>query len=213
MAAYERAPWMYWVGVLTAGMTAFYVFRAWFLAFSGEYRGHAHPHESPFVMTGPLMLLAVLSIFRWFHQRSALVGAHVPARGRKIRLWPGSRRRVGVIGIVFAYVFYVARPGMADSFAKAANGFYTLIYNKYFVDEVYDAAVVTPVVKGSRIFLWRGIDAGLIDGIVNGFGSRSRGVGNILRLLQSGNIRSYAAWVVLGSVLLLLAIGFGGATR
>jgi NADH-quinone oxidoreductase subunit L len=57
------------------------------------------------------------------------------------------------------------------------------------------------------------VDAGFIDVIVNGTGSRSRGIGNILKLLQSGNIRSYAAWVVLGSVLLLLAIGFGGATR
>ncbi len=212
VAAYERAPWMYWVGVLTAGMTAFYVFRAWFLAFTGEYRGHAHPHESPFVMTGPLMLLAVLSIFGGFinvpHWLEPMFGER-PENQTLAWLSAG----VGVIGIVFAYVFYVARPGMADSFAKAANGFYTLIYNKYFVDEVYDAAVVTPVVKGSRIFLWRGIDAGFIDGIVNGFGSRSRGVGNILRLLQSGNIRSYAAWVVLGSVLLLLAIGFGGATR
>jgi NADH-quinone oxidoreductase subunit L len=63
------------------------------------------------------------------------------------------------------------------------------------------------------VILWRGVDAGRIDGIVNGAGTRSRGVGNILKLLQSGNIRSYAAWVVLGSVLLLLAIGFGGATR
>ena len=55
---------MYWVGVLTAGMTAFYVFRALFMAFFGEYRGHAHPHESPLVMTGPLMVLAVLSLGR-----------------------------------------------------------------------------------------------------------------------------------------------------
>src|ERR1700691_2279042 len=62
VAAYARAPWMYWVGVLTAGMTAFYVFRAWFMAFTGEYRGHAHPHESPLVMTGPLMILALLSL-------------------------------------------------------------------------------------------------------------------------------------------------------
>jgi NADH-quinone oxidoreductase subunit L len=72
---------------------------------------------------------------------------------------------------------------------------------------------VLPVVKGSRIFLWRSVDAGFIDGMVNGIGARSRGIGNILKLLQSGNIRSYAAWVVLGSVVLLLAIGFGGATR
>ena len=85
--------------------------------------------------------------------------------------------------------------------------------NKYFVDEVYDAAVVQPLINGSRVVLWKGVDAGLIDGTVNGVGSRSRGVGSILRLLQSGNIRSYAAWVVLGSVLVLLAIGFAGAIR
>ena len=61
--------------------------------------------------------------------------------------------------------------------------------------------------------LWRGVDAGLIDGTVNGVGSRSRGIGGILRLIQSGNIRSYAAWVVLGSIVLLLAIGFAGGRR
>ena len=59
VAAYEHAPWMYWVGVITAGMTAFYVFRAIFLAFFGEYRGHAHPHESPPVMLAPLAFLAI----------------------------------------------------------------------------------------------------------------------------------------------------------
>src|SRR5205807_8751571 len=64
--AYHSYPWMYWLGVLTAGMTAFYVFRAWFMAFTGDYRGHAHPHESPLSMTGPLMILAVLSLFGGF---------------------------------------------------------------------------------------------------------------------------------------------------
>ena len=61
-ATYQHAPWMYWVGVFTAGMTAFYVFRALFLCFFGEYRGHHHPHESPFVMWGPLVVLAGLSL-------------------------------------------------------------------------------------------------------------------------------------------------------
>ncbi len=81
------------------------------------------------------------------------------------------------------------------------------------MDEVYDAAVVLPLVEGSRTVLWKGVDAGLIDGMVNGVGARSRGIGRIFRLLQSGNIRSYAAWVVLGSVVLLLAIGFAGGAR
>jgi NADH-quinone oxidoreductase subunit L len=65
-AAYDHAPWMFWVGAFTAGVTAFYVFRAFFMTFFGTYRGHHHPHESPLVMTGPLMVLAVLSYFGGF---------------------------------------------------------------------------------------------------------------------------------------------------
>ncbi|MGD0434900.1 MAG: NADH-quinone oxidoreductase subunit L [Bryobacteraceae bacterium] len=212
VAAYEHAPWMYWLGVLTAGMTAFYVFRAWFLAFMGDYRGHAHPHESPLVMTGPLMILAALSLAGGFinipHWLEPMFAEKAENQGLA---WLSAG--VGVVGIALAYLFYVVRPGLADSFAKSMGGLYRLVYNKYFVDEVYDAAIIQPVVGGSRFILWRGIDAGLIDGLVNGIGARARGVGNVLRLLQSGNIRSYAAWVVLGSIVLLLALGFGGVAR
>ena len=93
------------------------------------------------------------------------------------------------------------------------GGLYKLILNKYYVDEIYDTVVVEPVVEGSRKVLWRVVDVGLIDGIVNGVGKRARGIGNILRLLQSGNIRNYAAWVVFGSVILLIAIGLSGGWR
>jgi NADH-quinone oxidoreductase subunit L len=212
VAAYERAPWMYWVGVFTAGMTAFYVFRAWFLAFTGDYRGHAHPHESPLVMTGPLMLLAVLSLVGGFinipHWLEPMF-AEKPENQTLAWISAG----VGVAGILLAYLFYVAKRGLADSFAKAMNGFYTLVFNKYYVDEIYNTVVVRPLVAISRTVLWRGVDAGLIDGTVNGVGARSRGIGSILRMLQSGNIRSYAAWVVLGSILVLIAIGFAGVGR
>ncbi len=81
---------------------------------------------------------------------------------------------------------YVAKPGMADSFADSVKGLYTLVYNKYFVDEIYDAAVVKPVVSGSRVVLWKGADAGLIDGMVNGVGPRAQGVGGVLRLHAIG---------------------------
>jgi NADH-quinone oxidoreductase subunit L len=212
VAAYERAPWMYYVGVLTAGMTAFYVFRAWFLAFTGKYRGHAHPHESPLVMTGPLMILAALSIAGGFinipHWLEPMFGEKPE---NELLAWISAG--VGLVGIFLAYVFYVAKPSLADSFAKGAGWMYTTVYNKYFVDELYDGVVVQPLIKGSRTVLWRGVDAGLIDGTVNGVGARARGIGGILRLLQSGNIRSYAAWVVLGSVVLLIAIGFAGGSR
>jgi NADH-quinone oxidoreductase subunit L len=213
VAAYTHAPWMYWVGVITAGMTAFYVFRAWFMAFTGEYRGHAHPHESPLVMTGPLIILALLAIGGGFAFKVPRYLESMFPEGPENQVMALVSAAVGLFGIFLAYVFYVAKPGLADSFAKAMGGLYTLVYNKYFVDEAYDAAVVEPLVEGSRTVLWRGIDAGLIDGTVNGVGRRSRGVGSILRLIQSGNIRSYAAWVVLGSIVLLIAVGFAGGLR
>ena len=212
VAAYARAPWMYWIGVITAGMTAFYVFRAWFMAFLGDYRGHAHPHESPLVMTGPLMILAVLSLVGGFINVPHFLEPMFAEKAENQALaWLSAG--VGLLGIFLAYIFYVAKRGLADSFAKSIGGLYNLVYNKYFVDEAYDAAIVEPLVEGSRTVLWRGIDAGLIDGTVNGVGKRSRGVGSILRLIQSGNIRSYAAWVVLGSIVLLLAVGFAGGLR
>jgi NADH-quinone oxidoreductase subunit L len=212
VASYGRAPWMYWVGVITAGMTAFYVFRAWFIAFLGDYRGHAHPHESPLVMTGPLMILAVLAIFGGFINVPHILEPMFAEKAENQSLaWLSAA--VGLLGIFLAWLFYVAKRGLADSFTKAIGGLYTLVYNKYFVDEAYDAAVVQPLLEGSRTVLWRGVDAGLIDGAVNGVGRRSRGIGSILRLIQSGNIRSYAAWVVLGSIVLLIAIGFAGGLR
>ena len=206
VAAYQRAPWMYWVGVFTAGLTAFYVFRAWFLAFTGDYRGHAHPHESPLVMTGPLMLLAVLSLGGGFinipHWLEPMFAEKPENQGLA---WLSAG--VGVAGIALAYLCYVASPGLADAFTKSLSGLYKVF------DTIYDVVVVKPVVGISRTVLWKGVDAGLIDGTVNGVGNRSRGVGGILRLLQSGYIRSYAAWVVLGSVLVLLVIGLVGETR
>jgi len=212
VAAYARAPWMYWIGVLTAGMTAFYVFRAWFMAFTGEYRGHAHPHESPLVMTGPLMILALLSLGGGFINVPHFLEPMFAEKPENQSLaWLSAG--VGLLGIFLAWLFYYAKRGLADSFTKSIGGLYTLVYNKYFVDEAYNAAVVEPLVEGSRTVLWRGIDAGLIDGTVNGIGRRSRGVGSILRLIQSGNIRSYAAWVVLGSIALLIVVGFAGGLR
>ena len=110
-------------------------------------------------------------------------------------------------GIALAWLFYIARPGLPDSLAATFSGLYKLIYNKYFVDEIYAAVVVNPVVSGSREVLWKGVDSAVIDGAVNGAATVSQGVGGLLKRLQSGNIRSYAVWVLLGAVLLLVAMG------
>ena len=214
-AADRHAPWMYWVGVITAGMTAFYVFRAIFLAFYGKYRGEAHPHESPFVMIGPLVVLAALSLAggRLFNVPGFLAPLFPPVEeGNDIGPVVVSVA-FGLAGIALAWLFYVAKPGLPDQVATTFNGLYKLIYNKYFVDEIYGAVVVNPVVSGSREVLWKGVDVAVIDGAVNGVGNRARGIGGVLKRLQSGNIRSYAAWVLLGSVVLLFVMGVVGGLR
>ena len=213
-SAYHHAPWTYWLGVFTAGMTAFYVFRAWFLAFFGEYRGHHHPHESPPVITVPLMVLALLSIVGGFIRIPAWLEPLFPrteAAGDEWLMYVSVA--AGLAGIGLATLFYYVKPSLADTFANSVGGLYQLVYNKYFVDEIYDATVVKPVVGGSRTVLWRGIDAGLIDGSVNGVGSVSKFAGGVLKMLQGGNIRSYAAWVVFGSVIVLIAMSLSGGQR
>jgi NADH-quinone oxidoreductase subunit L len=212
LAAHQHAPWMYWLGTLTAAMTAFYVFRAIFLAFFGAPRGWRHAHESPPVMTLPLAALALLSLAGGYFDVSGFLAPLFPAAAghhdpRLVFVATGA----GLAGIALAWLFYVARPGLAERTAARLGGLYRLVYNKYFVDELYEAVLLRPVVEGSRRLLWRKVDVGLIDGAVNGVGARACGVGGVLRLIQSGNIRSYAAWVLLGSLVTLLAALAGGS--
>jgi NADH-quinone oxidoreductase subunit L len=215
-AAYAHEPWMYVVGVITAGMTAFYVWRAFWMTFWGDYRGHGHPHESSWSMLGPLVVLAFLSLFGGFlfNVPDILSGMfpkpeEVPGEG----ILMGISIAAGLIGIAVSYYMYVVNTALPAKITSSLGTIYTLVYNKYYVDEVYDAAVVHPLIEGSRTVLWHGVDQGVIDGVVNGVGSQSRGIGGVLRLIQSGNIRSYATWVVLGSVALLLLMGFAGGIR
>ena len=215
LAAYAHSPWIYWVGTITAGMTAFYVFRAMFLTFFGEYRGQGHPHESPPVMLVPLAILALLSIGGGFlfnipeFLGSVFQQPEVPENTVLMAI----STLAGVTGIAVAWLMYIAKPDMADAFAGSVKGLYTLVYNKYFVDEIYDATVVNPVVNGSREVLWKGVDVGVIDGAANGVGDRARDIGGVLRLFQSGDIRSYATWVLFGSVIVIVAMSLAGGIR
>lgn len=214
LAAHRHAPWMFWVAVITAGMTAFYVFRAFFLAFLGNYRGQAHPHESPPVMTAPLGVLALLSLVGGYfdvpHYLEPIFRAeHAPHETSLVVISIAA----GLIGIFLAFLFYVARPGLPDAVSRVFGPVYRLVYYKYFVDEAYDSLIVHPTRDGSATVLWRGIDAGLIDGAVNGVGSVARAAGGVLRQIQSGYIRRYAAWVLLGSILFVGAASFLGGAR
>ncbi|MGA2275525.1 MAG: NADH-quinone oxidoreductase subunit L [Bryobacteraceae bacterium] len=209
LAADHRAPWLYWAGTFTAGLTAFYVFRAFFMTFFGRYRGQEHhPHESPPVMLVPLVILAVLSLAGgYLFKVPDFLRTVFPAVAAPEEFAPMAvASAAGLLGIALAFLMYVYRPGIPDSIASGAKGLYKLVYNKYFVDEIYDAAVVRPVVNGSRVVLWKGADAGLIDGMVNGVGARAKGIGGVLRLAQSGNTRSYATWVAFGGVLVIFGM-------
>jgi len=208
LAAHHHAPWMYWVGVITAGMTAFYVFRAVFLAFFGDYRGTAHPHESPDSMTAPLVVLALLSLAGGYIDIPNWLEPMFPASGEgHNQLLVFISVAAGFAGIALAYYLYVARPGMADRIADSLGGLYRLVLDKYRIDELYGALIVRPLVKGSEKILWQGADARGIDGLVNGIGAKARSIGGVVRLAQSGYIRNYAVWVVLGALLLLAAAG------
>ena len=213
-AAYEHSPLMFWIGAITAGMTAFYVFRAFFLAFFGRYRGHHHPHESPIVMTAPLVVLALLSLGGGFLSVPKWLATTYPLPQHESLLPTVISVIFGLCGIGLAWVMYVGRPSLAESVKTAAGPIYTLIYNKYFVDEIYSLAIVKPIEVVSKFVLWKGVDEALIDkGAVNGLGHLIRGWGNLFRRIQSGSIRNYAAWVLAGSLLVIFVMGLVGGSR
>ena len=106
-------------------------------------------------------------------------------------------------GIGIAWYFWVANRKAAAGVARSATPIYTLLLNKYYVDEIYNAVIVQPIKHMSTLVLWKGADAGLIDGAVNGVGAAVRGTSGSLRRLQSGSIRAYAASLFLGVVLIL----------
>jgi NADH-quinone oxidoreductase subunit L len=212
-AVYERSPWMFWVGAFTAGLTAFYVFRAFFLAFFGKYRGHHHPHESPLDMTVPLSVLALLSLVGGFLSVPTWLSGIYPL-GEERTFPMVVSALFGILGICIAAWFYLIRPSMAESMKASAGPVYTLLENKYYVDELYTETIVKPVIGVSRSLLWRGVDEGFIDtGLVTGIARVVRGWGSLFRQWQSGSIRNYATWILAGSLLVIFVLGLFGDAR
>ncbi len=213
-AAFDKAPWMFWVGAITAGVTAFYVFRAFFMTFFGEYRGHHHPHESPFVMTGPLIVLAALSLGGGLLSVPKWLAPTFPLPEHESSFPMIVSVCCGLAGIAVAWLMYVAQPKLAETAKNASGPLYTLVANKYYVDEIYSALIVKPLEMFSKIVLWKGVDETVIDkGGVNGLGHLVKGWGNLFRLMQSGSIRNYATWVLAGSLLIIFVLGLVGGSQ
>ncbi len=130
-------------------------------------------------------------------------GEATPENTSEEWLLAGASVAAGLIGLLFAYLLYYKRPELPDRITAKMHGIYMMVLHKYYVDEGYGAIFVKPLLALSTTVLWRGVDQGVIDGLVNGAGSASQGVGGELRRMQSGNIRSYAAWVAIGAAAIL----------
>jgi len=221
---------LYAIGLLTALLTSFYMFRLIFLTFHGKQRydeHHVHVHESPWTMLGPLVILAVLSIFGgWFALPSFFGGADsfanflapvFAARGEVEGLSEAAAHTLeltlagvavltATVGFFIAFWLYLKQPGKPEQLAKSLRGIYTTLYNKYYVDELYAATVVRPLVWLSENVLWKIIDVEAIDGTVNGIAHGATAVGDTVRHTQSGNTRSYAVWVVVGALAIIIIV-------
>jgi NADH-quinone oxidoreductase subunit L len=210
------------VGWAAAGLTAFYMFRLLFLTFYGECRAEAevrhHIHESPLSMTFPLVVLAVLSVVGgWVGLPPALLwGAPVerflePVLGGDLASHPSLGLELGLMaasvavafaGIATAYRMYIADPALPERLAGRLRGVYQLLLGKYFVDELYDSAIVRPLFAFSDR-LWRLFDVRVVDGVVNGTASLVAASSRQLRRLQSGDVQQYAFSFLVGAVLIL----------
>ena len=232
--SFANGGFLFWlIGALTAFITAFYMFRLYFLTFEGKERfGHEkpastrsnrgeHPHESPNVMVIPLIILAVLSaiggfigipeifsgehgnifhgwlepVFKNAERKLAIYGLHT--HFQEILLMTISV--AGAAGsIFFARYIYLRKPSIASGTAKKFKSIYNLLWNKYFVDELYDATVINPIVKTSDSFLWRIADNKIIDGLVNGIASLIGSASVVIRKMQTGVAQFYAVIMMVG---------------
>jgi NADH-quinone oxidoreductase subunit L len=249
------------VGLVTAGITSFYMFRLWFKTFFGPenfeehadlhdhgaavhaYSGshavmvadpeeeHANGvHESPWIMLGPLVILAILSVIGGWVGVPAAMGGHdeighflepVFASGATAQTatTAGSHGLefglavvsvlVAAIGFCIAYVFYYKKPRTAAALAGRAPALYRLVENKFYIDEIYSALIVAPLLMFTRLFLGGLIDGGIVNGAGAAAGGTTRGLSSLVRRIQSGNIRSYAGWLALGAAAVLLVMIFG----
>lgn len=205
------------VGTITAFLTAFYMFRLIFLTFFGKPRDeylYDHAHEAPPVMTIPLIVLAIGSALAGllalapgggigaFLNKTLEAGRHIVEHreiGVEYVLMVISVT-MGVVGIGFAYTMYLRRMPDPVSMARSFRPIYTLLYHKYYVDEIYFAFIVNPLVGSSRHVLWKFMDDGIIDGGVNGVAKLCKWAGSGIRQLQTGSIADYAWMILLGAV-------------
>ena len=221
------------VGLLTALLTAAYMFRLVFMTFHGpshapahgaadghahEHHGHddhSHLHDAPMPMAIALVVLAIGSVVagwvgiggRFEHFLEPSFG---PAPVIEAAAEGGTETTLMIVSVIVALAgigiaayFFLKNRAAADKMATTFSGVHRVLENKYYLDEIYDAAIVQPIQIVSEDGLWKGVDVGVIDRVVNGVGQAVGGTSEVLRLFQTGSVRTYAASAFLGVVLVL----------
>ncbi len=221
----------YAFGLAAALLTAFYMARLIAMTFLGDNRSGAeerrHLYEAPWIMTGPLLVLGILSVIGGVINLPVFAGGHhalegwlepVTAAGAafaRVELPHGSTELalvggavlVGAVGLLLGYRATLTRKTPPAREAPADTGLALVLNRKYYVDEIYDAAVVRPLVWLSRVVLWKGVDQGLIDGAaVNGSARMSRGFGWLGSRLQTGQVGVYVVLFLVGALWILRAM-------
>jgi len=218
-AAYDSGhSWLWFLGVITAGLTSFYMFRLIFMTFFGESRVDSekehHLHESPAVMTIPLIVLAILAMVGgWVNLPEGLLWGNAfvrfltPAVGAFkpiVEASPSSLSLVASIasalGIALAYLFYLRLPGVPMILAWRLQDLYNLLLNKYYIDQLYNFIVTRPLFWVSNNVLNRAIDSFAIDGAADGAGLAVQTSGQIARRAETGNVQHYAFVYLLGAL-------------
>ncbi len=217
LSAFESSPFLYVIGLITAALTAFYMFRLLFLTFNGTFRGteeqRHHLHESPAAMTLPLIVLAILSIIGGFvgvpevfmhggEKLAQFLSPVVPTATHHIShsteyLLMGVTTAVAIAAIVFAWVRY-------RTYKEEQNGaFGKLLANRWYVDELYNSAILKPI-NGLGAIANRYFERSGIDALVNGVGKLVNYGSRQLRWLQSGQVGSYVLLMVVSMLLLFV---------
>ena len=209
---------IYVIGLVTAFLTAFYMFRLIFGTFYGKSRvdSQVHPHESPPIMWAPLAILAIpsaligLTLLSWKGHDSAFhhfIGGVFAHHGEKashhaadnVLLFMAISSIVGIAGIALAWVKYRDWTPLA----QPRSAIHKLAAEKFYVDQIYNAIFVQPIKYVSQFLLWRGLDVSIIDGIVNGVAFVVRAMGGSLRRFQTGVVQSYIVSMVIGIIIFL----------
>ena len=213
---------LWFVGLLTALLTSFYMFRLWYLAFFGKPRSEAetHHHPTPWSMLVPLVILALLSIGGgWISGAWTGVGRFgsflAPVLGLTATDPESAALEVtlsvvavvvAVLGWFMAELFYGQKPDSPAKLAAALPGAYKLLVGKYYVDQIYGACIVKPLLLFSKYFLSPVVDTALLGGTAWLLGGTATFAGALLQRWQSGNLRSYAAWLTAGAAAVLLFV-------